>query len=404
MHLVKGYVGTGVFSMGDALKNSGLIFGPITILLIGMVCLHCCHLLVNSAYLLNTHFKFERVPDYADTAKLSFALVAPDFPALGFVAKLIVNAFLIMAQMGFCACYFVFISWNVRELLKVYKCPLDIHWIIAIVVIPIWLTCLIRTLKLLAKISMLANIILLTSIVIVLYYSFTKPTSHYPAGLMIPSISKFAIFFGQSVYAFEGIGLVLILYNEMSSPELFNETYGVLNIGLHIVTILYLCFGVVTYVQFGDAIKETVTLNLDTKEILGQTVLVLISIGVSFSFSLQLYVAIDIICPKILLWLGPFEYPVLVELWLRTALVITTFVMAEAIPRLQIMLSFVGSFLSCALIVIFPAIIDITTSYSFKKLTKCLLLKDFLIVIFGIIGMLAGTYESLALLANEIGK
>jgi len=59
---------------------------------------------------------------------------------------------------------------------------------------------------------------------------------------------------------------VLILYNEMSEPEQFNETYGVLNIGLHLVTITYIFFGAVTYLQFGVDTKETVTLNLDTSK------------------------------------------------------------------------------------------------------------------------------------------
>lgn len=54
------------------------------------------------------------------------------------------------------------------------------------------------------------------------------------------------------------------MYNEMSEPEQFNETYGVLNIGLHLVTITYIFFGAVTYLQFGVDTKETVTLNLDT--------------------------------------------------------------------------------------------------------------------------------------------
>ncbi|KAH1004091.1 hypothetical protein HUJ04_003898 [Dendroctonus ponderosae] len=381
MHLVKGYVGTGIFSMGDAMKNGGLIFGPITTFLIGMICLHCCHLLVNSAHMLHKHYKLDRVPDYADTAKLSFKLAAPEFPAWAFVAKLTVNVFLIMAQVGFCCCYLVFISWNIRELLIAYKVPLDIHSIIALVVIPIWITCLIRTLKCLAYLSIIANCTLLTSIAIVLYFAFTIPTSECPAGLLVPGISEYAIFFGQSIFAFEGIGLVLILYNEMSEPEEFYETYGVLNIGLHMVTVTYIFFGAVTYLQFGNDIKETVTLNLNTSEYLGQLVLVLISVGVSFSFSLQLYVAVDITWPKIVFWLV---------------------VMAEAIPRLQILLAFVGSFLSIALIAIFPAAIDIVATLAFKKMTPFILIKDVLIIIFGCVATVAGTYESLALLAKEL--
>ncbi|KAL1516847.1 hypothetical protein ABEB36_000693 [Hypothenemus hampei] len=402
MHLIKGYVGTGIFSMGDAMKNAGLIFGPITTFFIGMICLHCCHLLVNAAYKLQKHYKLDKAPDYANTAKLSFALAIPNFPAGPFIAKLTVNVFLIMAQIGFCCCYLVFISWNIRELLRVYKYPMDIHWTIVITIIPIWLTCLIRTLKCLSYLSIVANCTLLVSIIIVLYYALSQPTSECPVGLTIPGIPQFAIFFGQSIFAFEGIGLVLILYNEMDQRKEFYETYGVLNMGLNMVTVTYIIFGAVTYLQFGNDIQETVTLNLNTKEYLGQIVLLLISLGVSFSFSLQLYVAVSITFPKILFWLGPFRYPTLIEFWYRTALVITIFIMAEVIPRLQLLLSFVGSFLSVALIAIFPAMIDLTASYVFSELTLYIVLKDFLIIIFGFVATMAGTYESLVLLAKEI--
>lgn len=85
---------------------------------------------------------------------------------------------------------------------------MDVHWIIVIVVIPIWLTCFIRTLKYLASLSVIANVVLLTSILIVLYYALSKPSSECPVGLMVPGLSKFLIFFGQAIFAFEGIGLV----------------------------------------------------------------------------------------------------------------------------------------------------------------------------------------------------
>lgn len=56
---------------------------------------------------------------------------------------------------------------------------------------------------------MVANFTLLISIGIVLYYALIKPTSQCPVGLNFPGVTEFAIFFGQSIFAFEGIGLVL---------------------------------------------------------------------------------------------------------------------------------------------------------------------------------------------------
>lgn len=46
MHLLKGNVGSGVFAMGDAFKNAGLIVSPICTIILGIVCVHSQHILV----------------------------------------------------------------------------------------------------------------------------------------------------------------------------------------------------------------------------------------------------------------------------------------------------------------------------------------------------------------------
>lgn len=47
MHLFKGNVGPGLFAMGDAFKNSGILVGPILTLLLGLICVHSQHILVH---------------------------------------------------------------------------------------------------------------------------------------------------------------------------------------------------------------------------------------------------------------------------------------------------------------------------------------------------------------------
>lgn len=46
MHLLKGNVGSGVFAMGDAFKNGGIILGTLLTLYLGLICVHCQHILV----------------------------------------------------------------------------------------------------------------------------------------------------------------------------------------------------------------------------------------------------------------------------------------------------------------------------------------------------------------------
>lgn len=46
MHILKGNIGSGVFAMGDAFKNGGLILSPILTILLGVICVHSQHILV----------------------------------------------------------------------------------------------------------------------------------------------------------------------------------------------------------------------------------------------------------------------------------------------------------------------------------------------------------------------
>lgn len=64
----------------------------------------------------------------------------------------------------------------------------------------------------------------------------------------------------------EGIGVVMPLENEMANPQHFLGCPGVLNISMVIVISLYGIVGFFGYVQYGDALKGSVTLNLPQDE------------------------------------------------------------------------------------------------------------------------------------------
>lgn len=46
MHLFKGNVGSGIFALGDAFKNAGLLLAPPLTIFLGIICVHAQHMLV----------------------------------------------------------------------------------------------------------------------------------------------------------------------------------------------------------------------------------------------------------------------------------------------------------------------------------------------------------------------
>lgn len=63
-------------------------------------------------------------------------------------------------------------------------------------------------------------------------------------------------------------------------------------------------------------------------------------------------------------------------------------------------ISLVGAVSSTALALIFPAILELVTSYTFGELSPIVVTKDILILLIGVVGMITGGYESIVSIIN----
>lgn len=82
------------------------------------------------------------------------------------------------------------------------------------------------------------------------------------------SWAQLPLYFGTAIYAFEGIGVVLPLENNMKNPQDFGGCWGVLNMGMIFVATLYIAVGFFGYLKYGDlAVQGSVTLLLPANEL-----------------------------------------------------------------------------------------------------------------------------------------
>lgn len=87
---------------------------------------------------------------------------------------------------------------------------MDVHLHMAIILLPILCTALVRNLKYLAPFSTVANVFMLLGLVITTYYT-TQDLPPVSSRNYVATWSQFPLFFGTAVFAFEGIGLVRFL-------------------------------------------------------------------------------------------------------------------------------------------------------------------------------------------------
>lgn len=72
MHLFKGNIGPGLFAMGDAFKNGGLLVAPLLTVVIAVVSIHCQHVLVTCSKKMRDLKGDSVCADYAQTVEQCF--------------------------------------------------------------------------------------------------------------------------------------------------------------------------------------------------------------------------------------------------------------------------------------------------------------------------------------------
>ncbi|RZF40862.1 hypothetical protein LSTR_LSTR003372 [Laodelphax striatellus] len=394
IHILKGSLGTGILAMPNAFYNSGLIVGTIATFVIGFICTYCLHVLVRSQYEL---CKRKKVPilSYPETMRVALQQGPSCLKPFANISVPIVDGFLIIYQLGICVCYIMFVATSIKQVADIYATPLDVRIHMLIILVPLMLITYIRNLKLLAPFSQLANIITFIGIGITLYYIFDD----LPAINSVPYVGvlrNFVLYMGTTLFALEAVGVILALENNMKTPKSFGGYTGVLNQGMVVIVILYVLVGFFGYVKYGSDALGSVTLNLPKTDILAQIVKLIFAVAIFVTYALQCYVPVDIvwntymkkhITSKELFW----------EYFLRTTAVLITFVLAVAVPRLELFISLFGAFCLSALGIAFPAIIEICVMWP-DNLGTCyyILFRNFLLILFGIAGLLVGTYTSIS--------
>ncbi|XP_073950223.1 proton-coupled amino acid transporter-like protein acs isoform X1 [Choristoneura fumiferana] len=395
LHLFRGNIGSGLLAMGDAFKNGGIIFAPIMTAILGVICVHSQHLLLNCSEEMHRQTKRDKAPNFAETVSLVFATGPPRLRHLAGTMKILVNTFLCVTQLGFCCVYIVFIANNIKTICDHYGVQMELSVHMIFVVIPVLLACSVRNLKYLTPFSTVANVLMAAGVSAVVYEA--------AQGLPAPSERDYIadwrqlpLYFGTAVYAFEGIGLVLPLKNEMRRPEQFQKTFGVLNVGMVVVGGIFITVGFLGYLKWGDDVAGSLTLNMTPGHILSTVVQALLALAMLLTYPLQFYVPIDIAWPALRKKLGSSS-PVAKELGFRALLVLLTFILAETIPQLGLFISLVGAISSTALALMFPPLIQlVATSQRRGGIPFYMLVKNVVIIILGLFIFITGTYESIA--------
>ncbi|KUF87442.1 WRKY transcription factor 19 [Phytophthora nicotianae] len=245
VHLLKGNIGPGAMSLPNGFSKTGIYAGPVLFVVMALVSVYNMDLLLRCKQLVSPK------------APMSFGDVG--LHILGPKGKLLIDVFLVGTQLGICCVYFTFVATNIHVVLpeSLQEAINERQLIFAIFPILLMLSW-VRTLRRITPFSGLANFAVLSGIAIVFYYSIDY--WEHPRKPREPTVlvdwSQIPEFYGTAVYSFEGIGLVLPIQNAMAEPERFPR---VLAICMLWILVLFLFIGEVPTIAFGQIDNGSMT-------------------------------------------------------------------------------------------------------------------------------------------------
>ncbi|XP_063236047.1 proton-coupled amino acid transporter-like protein pathetic [Bacillus rossius redtenbacheri] len=392
-HILKASIGTGILGMPMAFKNVGLTMGVLATIVVGVVCAHTSNILVESAHVLYHKLGVSSLtyPDVGENAFLHGPQWAKKYSQ---AARSTIIIGLFFTYFGTCSVYTVIIAYNFQQVIEHYsKAEMDPRVYIAALFIPLVILCGIPNLKLLAPVSLVANVFMGVALLITGYYLVTNIPPISERYQFLP-ITGMPVYLGITIFAVQAIGVVMPLENNMKTPKSLLGLTGILSTGTAGIALVYILIGFLGYLRYGDEVEGSITLNLPGKDVKAQVVKVFIGLGIFLTYGLQFFVTLEIA------WVGiKDKFPnnqIIAEYILRTILVVITVVLAVAVPTIGPFMGLVGAVCFSLVGIIVPPVIEVVTfwdeglGYAYYRIWK-----NSIIIIFGAIAMLSGSYVNI---------
>lgn len=406
--MLKSFIGTGILFLPSAFANGGLFFSVGMLIFFGIYSYWCYYILVRSK---------------VATGVSSFGDIG--LKLYGEWMKYNILASLTLTQLGFSAAYVVFTSKNLLMFLQnVFQLnSLKIEYLLLVQTIIFIPLSFIRNVSKLSLTSLLANFFTMFGLLIVVFFT----AKHLIVDLhMVPeegivygfNSSKWSLFIGTAIFAFEGIGLIIPVQDSMQHPEKFPLVLGLVIIT---ATVLFVAVAVLGYLAFGQYIETVILMNLPQDNLLVNSIQFFYSLAILFSTPLQLFPAIGIIESRFIPKFkkiassnnkdgieykpnsGKLDWKVKwSKNFLRSLIVISVIGLAYfGADHLDVFVSFVGCFACIPLVYMYPPMLHLRSCSKSKyqenptMKNKLLLLLDYVLIFFGGVAMVYTSYEVL---------
>uniref|UniRef100_A0A1B0BN92 Amino acid transporter transmembrane domain-containing protein n=1 Tax=Glossina palpalis gambiensis TaxID=67801 RepID=A0A1B0BN92_9MUSC len=408
--IIKCSIGTGCLEMPRAFCNAGWLNGLIGTFVIGFIMVYSINVLIIAMYEISKVHDL-RLLSYPECMRIALEegpiclrMLSPlAEQVLHPCALFTVNFFMCLYHFGVCCVYILFIADNLKQLGDAFYQQWSYNLYVIGLTGPLVSLFMIRSLKSLVPFSMLANVMVITGFSCILIYIFEDlpPLSDRK---MFNTIRKYPLFFGTVLFSMESVGVIIAIEHEMANPNDYLGCTGILSLASLFTLIVYAGFGFVGYWRFGCQAYGSITLNMPSDMLISRLAKLLLALAIFLTYGLQGYVVVDVLWHYYLEDMFDEEYRQILEYNTRCAIVLSTVLVAVFSPDISIFLPLVGAFCLSILSFVLPGLMDLCVIYTKgHRITSSKFLRDIFLIIFGVSGCIAGTWEAIITIKKDYG-
>lgn len=290
--ILKSFIGSGILFLPKAFQHGGMLFSIIGLFISAGLSTFCMLRLTDCS---------NAVMRATGGSGVSYGLLGER--SFGKWGRLAVNVSLVLSQLGFCCSYLIFVEKNLGDIIaQVFHTNDSVasfSWTLILLQIPLYTPLTwVRRIEYFAITNLIADVLILFGLVYIIGYSVEKLEAAPPQSATWENFNSksWALFLGTAVYCFEGIGLVLPIYDAMDA-KIKHKFPTIIALTILFLVVLFSLFAGTVYAAFGDETQSVVTLNLPNASVSGATMTVQLtySLALVLTYPLMLYPVVKIL-------------------------------------------------------------------------------------------------------------
>lgn len=336
MTFLKGMLGAGMLSLPNAFANSGIIAGPITYIIVGLLCIYTQSLLIS----------VKRDLEKSDPGVQTFGQVAK--AVAGRTGQIIISSFVIGLEWMFCAGMLIVIGSTVNDIWPTFPA-----YAMILVSFPF--------LSVLVSVRLLKDMWIIVTLGVCVYLfgvigcTYLFGFADWADRVTDPTVADWRYIpttIGTAIYSLEGINLVIPVEATLKKGQ---QGYSVVTAGTIIIVSLNSCFGFFGYL-FGYGKCDIIT-NCLPQNWLSILVQIFLVITLFFTFPVTLFPATELVEDYLMPETKPMTWRETKRFALRTSQIGLAVMVAIAIPNLAIFTSLIGALFVTTIGFVIPPIL-----------------------------------------------